>query len=100
MPTLVSALRKAYRQNPDQWADDPVETLRRHVWVSPYYEDDIRHLADLIGADRVLMGSDYPHAEGLAEPSDYVHDLDGFSADEIRLIIRDNGVALATPQPR
>ena len=100
VPTLVTALHKTYKQNPDQWAEDPVETLRRHVSVSPYYEDDIRELADLIGADRVLMGSDYPHAEGLAEPSDYVHDLHGFSADEIRLIMRENGLSLATPQPR
>ena len=25
-------------------------------------------LIDLIGADRVLFGSDYPHPEGLADP--------------------------------
>ena len=52
-------------------------------------------LVDAIGADHVLFGSDWPHAEGLAEPTDFVHDLDGFSDDEIRLIMRDNGLALA-----
>ena len=65
------------------------------MWVAPYYEDDIRTLVDTIGADHVLFGSDWPHAEGLAEPTDFVHDLQGFSDDEVRLIMRDNGLALA-----
>ena len=40
------------------------------------------------------MGSDWPHAEGLPEPSDYVKDLDGFNDDEIRMIMHDNARAL------
>ena len=31
----------------------------------------------LIGDERVLFGSDYPHPEGLAEPATYVHQLAG-----------------------
>ena len=62
---------------------------------APYYEDDIRGLADAIGADHVLFGSDWPHAEGLADPPSFVEDLDGLHDDEVRLIMRDNGLALA-----
>ena len=40
----------------------------QHVWVTPYYEEDLRKLADLIGVERVLFGSDWPHGEGLAQP--------------------------------
>ena len=40
-------------------------------------------------AHRLLMGSDYPHAEGLADPSDYVYELKDFSGDEIRLVMRE-----------
>jgi predicted TIM-barrel fold metal-dependent hydrolase len=76
-----------------------VEALREHVWVSPYYEDDLLALRDAIGADRIIFGSDYPHAEGLAEPAAFVKDLDGFSEAEIRRIMRDNGLALSVPQP-
>ena len=68
------------------------ETFRDHVWVAPYYEDDIRGLADAIGADHVLFGSDWPHAEGLAEPTDFVDDLKGFTDDEVRLIMRENAL--------
>ena len=45
----------------------------RHVSVAPFDDDDIRGLIDLIGADRVLFGSDYPHPEGVANPWDFPH---------------------------
>jgi hypothetical protein len=49
----------------------------------------------------MLMGSDYPHAEGLTEPSSYIKDLEsfGFTRDDSRLVMRDNGVALSHRRP-
>jgi predicted TIM-barrel fold metal-dependent hydrolase len=97
---LVPRLAKSYAQMPGAWGADPVETLRGHVWVSPYYEDDIASLARHVGVDHVLMGSDWPHAEGLAEPASFIEDLTGFSDGEIRKVMRDNGMALSVPRPR
>ena len=98
VPGLLKKLHKSFSLTPGPFDGvDPVETFRRHVWVAPYYEDDIRQLADTIGADHVLFGSDYPHAEGLAEPTAFVQDLDGFSDDEVRLIMRENALALSRP---
>ena len=96
---LLKKLAKIYAQNPGSFPGgaDPVEVFRRHIWVAPYYEDDIRGLADALGSDRVLFGSDWPHAEGLAEPTTFVDDLHGFSADEIRAIMRDNALGLSVP---
>jgi predicted TIM-barrel fold metal-dependent hydrolase len=96
---LIPKLRKSFKQIPSAWGADPVETLRRHVWVSPYYEDDLLALASSIGADRMLLGSDWPHAEGLAEPAAFVDDLDGFDPAQIKLIMRENGMALSVPTP-
>ena len=45
------------------------------IHISPFWEDDLGELAELIGVDRVLFGSDYPHPEGLAEPASYVDEL-------------------------
>jgi predicted TIM-barrel fold metal-dependent hydrolase len=92
---LLKVLKKAYGQAPNAFRHDPVEQFLRHVWVSPYYEDDLERLRDTIGADHILFGSDFPHAEGLAEPTDFVYDLKGFSKDDIRLVMRENGLALA-----
>ena len=98
---LFDKLKKSYSQTPHGYPEDPRETFKRHVWVSPYYEDELAALRDLIGADHMLMGSDYPHAEGLAEPSSYIKDLEnfGFSPEDSKLVMRDNGVALSQRRP-
>ena len=94
---LLSRFKKAYGQMPFAFQQDPVEAFRKHVWVSPYYEDDLPGLRDAIGADHVLFGSDFPHAEGLAEPTGFVNDLEGYGKDDIRLVMRENGMGLVRP---
>jgi predicted TIM-barrel fold metal-dependent hydrolase len=96
---LVKKLKKVYGQMPGGFASDPVETLRTHVWVAPYYEDDLAAVRDVLGVERLLFGSDWPHAEGLAEPRTFAVDLasQGFSDEEIRVIMSDNGRALTLP---
>jgi predicted TIM-barrel fold metal-dependent hydrolase len=94
---LLKKLEKAYGQMPMEFASDPAEQFRRHVWVSPYYEDDLEQLKHRIGADHILFGSDYPHAEGLAVPTDFVHDLEGYDEDEVRLVMRENALGLLRP---
>ncbi len=64
--------------------------------MSPFPEDDIPHVVDLIGADRVLLGSDWPHLEGTPEPIDYLAQLDKLDAASVRRIMRDNGLELLT----
>jgi predicted TIM-barrel fold metal-dependent hydrolase len=96
MPELLRALRKSFGQVPGAYEHvDPVDQVREHVWVSPYYEDDLATLRDELGASRIIFGSDYPHAEGLADPKSFVNDLPGFSDDEVRLIMRENARALS-----
>ncbi|MDE3203862.1 MAG: amidohydrolase family protein [Acidobacteriota bacterium] len=94
---LFEKLKKSFGQTPRAYPEDPRETFRRHVWVSPFYEDELDRLRDVIGAERILMGSDFPHAEGLAEPASYVKDLKNFaySDEDCRLVMRDNGLDLA-----
>jgi predicted TIM-barrel fold metal-dependent hydrolase len=94
---LLARLKKAYGQLPMNFRTSPVEQFRRHVWVSPYYEDDLEALKGAIGAEHVLFGSDYPHAEGLANPTDFVHDLKGYDEDEVRLVMRENAMGLLRP---
>ena len=96
---LLKRLQKAYGQLPFAFGRDPLETFAEHVWVSPYYEDDMEALREQIGADHILFGSDYPHAEGLADPVAFVDDLPGFSKDDVQLIMRDNGLGLVQRRP-
>jgi predicted TIM-barrel fold metal-dependent hydrolase len=96
LPLLFKRLDKAFKSHGKQFVEHPHTTLRRQLWVSPHFEEDKRVAADLLGVERVLMGSDWPHAEGLAQPCDYEAELrhDGFTDDEIRLVMRDNALAM------
>ena len=76
------------------FAEDPLDTIEQHVWVTPYYEDDIRRLADTIGLDSVLFGSDWPHGEGLADPVSFANELVDFTPEEVHRIMRDNTAEL------
>jgi predicted TIM-barrel fold metal-dependent hydrolase len=87
---LLARLHLAYRKMPKDFKRDPLETFRRHVFVSPFYEDPIRRLADAIGIDRVLFGSDWPHPEGLGNPLDYYKDIKALSEVETRKVMSDN----------
>lgn len=72
----------------------PSDVFRRHCYVAPFPEEDIGALADLIGANRVLFGSDWPHPEGVARPGDFAKYVAGLPDDEQRLVIRDNALSL------
>ena len=71
LPLSLSGLNRAGFQRPGYFASDPVEQFREHVWVSPFWEDNLLDVVKHLGVDRVLFGSDYPHPEGLAEPRQY-----------------------------
>ena len=61
-----------------------MEQLRNNVWIAPYYEDDLSELAAIIGVDKILFGSDWPHGEGLESPLSFAEELTGFSDSDIR----------------
>jgi predicted TIM-barrel fold metal-dependent hydrolase len=96
---LFSKLKKAFQMRPHRWPEDPAETFRRHVWVSPFYEDDLADLADLIGVSQIVFGSDWPHAEGLSDPVSYIKDLDvaGYLQADAERVMYDNAAALVRP---
>ena len=96
---LAKRLKKQANQTPWVFKEDPLDVIRRNVWVTPYYEEDLASLAELIGVEHILFGSDWPHGEGLAEPTDFVKELDGFSAADVRKIMRDNALDLLGDRP-
>jgi predicted TIM-barrel fold metal-dependent hydrolase len=51
--------------------------------------------------DRIVMGSDFPHVEGLAEPASYIKDLENFdyTPEQCRTVMRDNGLELSVRRP-
>jgi predicted TIM-barrel fold metal-dependent hydrolase len=75
----------------------PSEVFKRHCYVAPFPEEDVVALARLVGADRVLFGSDWPHPEGVARPPEFRRFVEPLPEAEQRMIMRDNLVALLEP---
>jgi len=96
---LAKRLRKKANQAPSAFLKDPIEVLRRNVWVTPYYEEDLHALADTIGVSQILFGSDWPHGEGLAEPMQVAKELTGFNDADVRAIMRQNALSLLGNAP-
>jgi predicted TIM-barrel fold metal-dependent hydrolase len=76
--------------------DLPSDILRAHVYVSPFPEEDVIGLTEMIGVDRVLFGSDWPHPEGNITPVDYVDCIQKLDPADVKKIMRDNALELIT----
>lgn len=92
-------LTSTAKKMPGYFAEDPVETLRNNWWINPFWEDDVHEVARIMGTDRVLFGSDWPHIEGMPDPLDYLPELKAFSDEDQRRILLDNVTGLNTPRP-
>jgi predicted TIM-barrel fold metal-dependent hydrolase len=87
---LLKNMADIYKKMPQEFLEDPVMVVKRNVYISPFWEEDLGALADLIGEEHVLFGSDYPHPEGLADPVSYIDELEGLSEEKIRKIMGGN----------
>jgi predicted TIM-barrel fold metal-dependent hydrolase len=88
---LTKVWKRAYGQQPNAFGRvDPVETFHEKVFVEPFYEEDLDELKEYMPAERILFGSDWPHAEGLARPLDFLHDVKNFTPEEQRKVMSSN----------
>jgi predicted TIM-barrel fold metal-dependent hydrolase len=99
LPDLFKKLRSTARKTPGYFTEDPVETFKRNIWINPFWEDDVNETAAMMGADRVVFGSDWPHIEGMPQPLDFVEELTQFSDADRRQILLTNAEELTTPRP-
>jgi predicted TIM-barrel fold metal-dependent hydrolase len=74
----------------------PSTIFQRFVRVAPYPEDDIPRIVEGLGgnASCLVMGSDFPHAEGIAEPADFEKLLDPLDETTKHAIMRGNAETL------
>ena len=87
---LLNDMEHAWEFSPNAFEEHPVEVFKRNIYVHPFHEEDPKGLIEILGADRVLFGSDYPHPEGLADPVSYVDELDGLDEESVAKIMGGN----------
>lgn len=95
VPELLHRLDDAANRNPGYFSTHPREVFGEHVWVTPFWEDQVDALLGDLRVDRMLLGSDWPHAEGTRAPADFVAEsLSTLSDDDVRRVARDNALDL------
>ena len=71
--------------------DRPSRIFREYVSVVPYPEDDIPWVVDNLGScEWMVMGSDWPHPEGLAEPREFADLISTLPETSQQMILREN----------
>ncbi|MBV9485697.1 MAG: amidohydrolase family protein, partial [Frankiaceae bacterium] len=83
-------MKDLYKKMPQDFMENPVDVVKRNIYISPFWEEDLGALAELIGEDHVLFGSDYPHPEGLADPASYAKELEHLPEETVRKIMGGN----------
>ncbi len=87
---LMKRFDRAFGQMPHAFRMHPREQFERHVWVAPFYEDDVNELKEYVPVERMLFGSDFPHPEGVANPLQYLEEFDQFKPDEVEKVFSSN----------
>lgn len=91
---LWERIGHVYNMKPQSFKRHPHEIIREHVYFHPFFEDNIYRLVELVGANRVLFGSDWPHPEGLANPMDWSKEIDKLPEADIAKIMGGNIMGL------
>ncbi len=87
---VLHGLQVLHGQNPGMFTSNPADQFIEHCWVAPFVEDSVPELAAHLPAERILFGSDWPHAEGVGHPRDFFKNVEELSIDDQRKIMVEN----------
>lgn len=87
---MFRKLRAQAAKTPTYFKNHPIDTFKEHVWINPFWEDDPYEVVELMGADRVIFGSDWPHIEGMPQPLDYLPEIKNLDDASKRMVLLDN----------
>jgi predicted TIM-barrel fold metal-dependent hydrolase len=79
-----------------QLEERPSRIFKRHVRVTPFAEDDIVKIVGEVGHECIVLGSDWPHPEGLGVPMEFAELVETLPADQQRYILRDGGLSIVS----
>ncbi len=68
----------------------PSDYFRQHCFVAPFPEENVPRVVEAVGIEPIVFGSDFPHGEGLPDPSVYMSQIATFNEDQQRAIMRGN----------
>lgn len=96
LPHIIGRLHHGYRSRPElAGAADPRDGLRRLYYDTVVFDPVIlRHLAEIVGAERLVIGSDYPFDMAEPRPAGFVTGA-GLAPGDTTTILHSAGRLLA-----
>ena len=99
LPQLIGRLAQGYRVRPESrlHAASPEGLLGRFYFDTIVFDPRVlRHLVDIVGADRVVLGTDYPFDMSEADPVTFVTNA-GLTDDQAQAVLT-GGAQLLAPR--
>ncbi len=98
LPYQVGRLRKGYEERPEareRLQEGPDASFARlHLDSILHDQGALQRLYQMVGADRIMLGSDYPFDMGEADPVGRVRELSGVTEEDRQKILGDNALRL------
>jgi len=93
LPWMIGRLERNYAVHPGQFSD-PVAGLHRLYFDSIVFRaETLRFLVDLVGVDRIMLGSDYPFPIGDLNPRGVI-EISGLDEEDVSAIQWGNAARL------
>lgn len=94
LPYVLGRMNRNYIMHKDDGYADPIEQMQKLYYDTVLFDPrTLRFLVELFGAEKVMLGSDYPFPIGDMTPCKIVHDS-GFSEIDTSAILGDNAAKL------
>jgi aminocarboxymuconate-semialdehyde decarboxylase len=98
LPTYIGRSDHAWSERPDaRGCTQPPSTYLRRIWYDAlvYTPQALRHLIEVVGADKVMLGTDYPFDMGVTDPVERATAA-GLPAADLTAVLSGNAAALFT----
>jgi predicted TIM-barrel fold metal-dependent hydrolase len=87
---MVRQFQSAYEKTPQLFDEEPMDVLRRNVFIHTFHDPNPTELLDLLGVENVMWGSDFPHPEGLRDPLAFSEDIAELPLDVRKAVMGGN----------
>jgi predicted TIM-barrel fold metal-dependent hydrolase len=87
---FVEKLKLTSEQSARLFVESPIEVFNRNVYVHSFRDPDPVGLIKLVGADRCVFGSDFPHPEGLGDPISFIDQIEVLPVEDQRKVMGGN----------
>jgi predicted TIM-barrel fold metal-dependent hydrolase len=87
---MLNQFADAYERSPVLFDEEPLEVLRRNVWIHVFRDPNPVELIGLLGVANSMFGSDFPHPEGLRDPLAFSDDISALPLEDRRAVMGGN----------